>query len=116
MARTDLGLRDRSDDTEGNTFVEAAHPIALEIDRHVLIADGAQLTNEALADLGLERARQFVATDLEPGERPRTAAGRTEILEPVAPHTEPHRPNRRFSALDDLQFLCGDFRVIRNTR
>src|SRR6188508_668728 len=108
MAKTDLGLRDLSDDTEGNTFVEAAHPITLQIDRHVLIADVTQLTHEALADLGLERARQFVATDLEAGQRRRAAAGSTEIMVPDAAHSEPHRPNRGFSAFDDSQFLCGD--------
>ena len=73
MARTDLGVRDLSDDTEGNTFVEAAHPIALEIDSHVLVADARNSRTRALADLGLERARQFVATDLDAGQCRRAA-------------------------------------------
>src|SRR5688572_4573887 len=116
ISRTDLGIRECSDDTEGNTFVEAAHPVPLEIDGHVLIADGTQLAHETLAGLGLERARQFVAADLEAGQCRRAAAGGAEIVVPDAAHTEPHRANRGFGALDDSQLLSGHFRVVRDAR
>ena len=55
--------------TEADTFIQAAHPISLQIDRHVLIADRAKLRDDAVAQRRLERARHLVAANLETRER-----------------------------------------------
>ena len=59
------------DRVETKTLIEAAHPIALEIDRDVLVTDGPDLADDPGANFRLERARQFVAGDLESGQRRR---------------------------------------------
>src|SRR5688572_11705805 len=105
-----------SDDTEGNTFVQAAHPITLRIDRDVLIPDRAQLAHQSLADAGLERPGQLVAADLEPSEGGRLAVGDTEIVVPDAAHAEPHRADGLFRAFDHSQLFGSHFGVIRNAR
>ena len=55
----------RSDRTEADTFIQAAHPIPLQVDRDVLVADRAQLADDPIAHVGLERARHLVAAELE---------------------------------------------------
>jgi hypothetical protein len=57
----------------------------------VLIPNRAQFACEAFADLGLERTRQLVAADFEPGQCGRPAIGNTEIVMPDAAHAESHR-------------------------
>src|SRR5688572_3492147 len=54
---------------KADTFIEAAHPIPLQVDRDVLVAERAQLADDSLADLRVEGARQLVASDLEPRQR-----------------------------------------------
>src|SRR5690348_18443772 len=53
------------DGAESETFIQAAHAIPLEVNRHVPVADGPYLAHETIADGGVERMRQFVLSDLE---------------------------------------------------
>jgi hypothetical protein len=55
------------DRIETKTLIEAAHPIPLEIDRHVLVANGSNFADDLGAQLGVERAWQLLARNLEAG-------------------------------------------------
>ena len=80
MTRIGVNVLGFSDDTEGNTFVEAAHPITLQIDGDVLIADRAQFAHEPFTDLGVEGAWQLVAADLQACQRGCMATRAGEIV------------------------------------
>src|SRR5262245_54517586 len=109
IARIVLGIGDGSDDTEGNTFVQAAHPITLQIDSDVLIPGGAQFAHEPLADLSLECARQFVAADLETRQCRRPSIRDAKIVMSHAAHAKAHGANRGLGTLDDAQLLGRHF-------
>src|SRR3954470_23836212 len=57
-----------SDRTESEAFIQAAHAVALQIDRDVCVADGLQPGEQPVADIRLKCARQLVETDLEARE------------------------------------------------
>src|SRR5262245_3039920 len=100
--RLRIGISDQGDRSHGiqtDSFVEAAHSIALEIDRDVLIADCPDVTNDAAANLGLEGTRQFVGANLDPRQRGRgTGAG--ELVMPHAADSKTERAECVFGALD----------------
>jgi hypothetical protein len=96
-----------SDRTEGNTFVQAAHPITLQIYGDVLIPDGAQLAHEPFAYLGLECTRQLVAPDFEPSQGPIRC-----VVVAHTTDTEAHGAHGVFGTLDDLQLFRRDLGMI----
>src|SRR5688500_15782795 len=93
--------------TEADSFIQAAHPISLQVDRDVLIANAGELANDPFADIRLERARQFVAADFESSK---------PIVMAHAADAETEGAERFFGALDHAQLFIGHFRVIWNTR
>src|SRR5687768_13565833 len=93
--------------TEADPFIQAAHPISLQVDRDVLIADVGQLADDPLPHVGLERARQLVAADFQ---------ARETIVMAHAAHAEAERAERFLGALDHAQLLAGHLGVIRNAR
>src|SRR3989304_2994073 len=88
-------------------FVEAAGPVALEIERDVSIPGGLDLAYDRGPRLRIERACQLVATDLD---------ARQLVMVPDAIHTESERVERLLGALDPAQLLVGHFRMIRDAR
>ena len=75
---------------ETDTFIQAAHPIPLQIDRDVLVADGAKLADDSFANVEIERPVQFVRAELDPCER---------IVVANATHAEPKIPQGGFRTL-----------------
>ena len=92
---------------EPERVVQAAEPIALQIDRDVRVSDRAQLAVDRVGHLRLERARHLVAPDLEPRDR---------VVVTHAADAEPEVAQHRLGALDRPQLLVGDFAVVRNPR
>src|SRR4051795_4889055 len=90
--------------SEEQPFVETARAIALEIDRHVAIANRLQLADDEGAQLGLKRARQFRPSELDACEI---------VVVPYAAHAEPETAEHFFGALDGAELFVSDFRVIR---
>ncbi|MDA1035864.1 MAG: hypothetical protein O3B65_03150 [Chloroflexi bacterium] len=90
---------------EADAFIEAAHPIPLQVDRDVVVAERTKLPDDALANVGLEGTRQFLATDLEPRE---------VVVMPDAAHPEAEITENAFRALDRAQLFGGDLRMVRN--
>src|SRR5262245_39329392 len=58
-----------SDRPKSDTFIQAAHSIAPQIDGDVLIANGGQFPHDAIANFRLERTRELVAPDFQSSER-----------------------------------------------
>src|SRR3954468_4218020 len=94
-----------SDWAESEAFIQAAHAVALQIDRDVCVADGLQPGEQPVADVRLDGARQLVDADLE---------ARELIVVPHAADAESEVVQHRLGLLDHAQLLVGDFRVIRN--
>src|SRR5438093_1635369 len=92
---------------ETDTLIQAAHPVTLQIDRHVLISDRTQLLHNTLAQPGLEGARQLVTSDFQAGER---------IVMPHAADTEAEVAQHVFGTLDHAQLLVGHLGMVRNAR
>ena len=96
-----------SDARRRNTFIQAAHPIALQIDRHVLIADRLQLAHD----------RSRISGSSARGSSSRRSRGARASSWCRTRQTRKPRSRRTvFGALDHAQLLVGDFRVVRNAR
>ena len=83
---------------ETDTFIQAAHPISLEVDRDVLIPDGAELLHDALPGLGLERPGNFARRQLNSREGlvvPHAADAKAEVAE------------HGFGSFDHAQLVSG---------
>src|SRR5687768_11496607 len=93
--------------TEADPFIQAAHPISLQVDRDVLIADVGQLADDLVPHVGLERARKLVASDLQTCK---------PIVMAHAAYAETERTEEVFGALDHAELLAGDLGMIRNAR
>jgi hypothetical protein len=83
---------------ETDTFIQAAHPIPLQIDRDVLVADGAKLADDSSTKVGIERPVQFVRAELDTCER---------IVMANAAHAETKIPQGSFRTLDHPQLFGG---------
>src|SRR3954470_10600879 len=83
-----------SDRPESETLIEAAHPVSLQIQGHVLIADRAKLARNGLRHLRIDRARQLVAPDLDPRQR---------LVMAHAADAEPELAQHGLGALDHAQ-------------
>src|SRR3954468_18911878 len=57
-----------SDRAESEAFIQAAHAVALQIDRHVCVADCFQPGEQPVADIRLQCPRQLVDANLEARE------------------------------------------------
>ena len=88
-------------------FVQAAQPVALQIERDVPITDRLELAHDRRAHVGFERPRKLVAADLH---------ARELVVMPHAADAESQARERLFGALDRPELLVGDFRVVRNAR
>src|SRR5689334_14966800 len=105
-----------SDWSEWDTFIQAAHAVTTRIDRHVLVSQRTQLVHQPIVKLGLQRTRELIASDLEPGERLCAAGRGFELVVPDATHAKAERSHERFGSFDDPKFLSGDFGVVRDPR
>src|SRR5687768_17420292 len=75
---------------EQQPFVQAAGAVALQVDGHVAVADLFQRVDDRGRHVGLERARELVASDFDP---------RQLVVVPHAADAEPQRAQRLFGAL-----------------
>src|SRR5688572_29506337 len=79
----------RSGRAKTDTFIQAAHPIPLQVDRDVRVAERAQLADDPLAHIRIERARHLVDAELEARKcLPRRSLRRRRVVMPDAAHTE----------------------------
>src|SRR5262245_40871140 len=79
-------------------FVEAAHPVALQIDGHISKANLFELTHDMRPDFGIERPRELVAPNLD--------ASQIAVM-PHATHTETEIAQSVFGGLDHAQLRVG---------
>ena len=92
---------------EPEAFVEAAHAVALQIERHVPIAERLQRPHHRRAHLWIERARHLVPRDLD---------ARHLVMVPDAVHAESEQADGLFRQFDRAELLDGDLGVIWNAR
>ena len=71
------------------------------LDRDTPVSESRQFRHQPLVDVRLERARQLVGADLEPGE---------VVMVPHAADTEPKPAHDALGALDHPQLVLGHFR------
>ena len=93
--------------SQPDRLVQAAQPVALEIERDELIADLLERPHDRVAHLGLERARHLAGADLDP---------RDLVVMTDAAHAEAEPVEDLLRLLDLPQLLVRDFGVIRNPR
>src|SRR5436190_19835873 len=87
---------DSSRGPENDPLIQAAHAVPTRIDRHPRIAERLDRGNNARADVGLERLRQFVRANFNAGEI---------VMMTDAAHAKSKLAQRAFGTLDRPQLL-----------
>src|SRR4029077_7054116 len=81
--------------------------VSAQIHGHVRVAEGPQPAVDRVGDIGLERARDLVAPELDPGNR---------VVMADAEHAEAEIAQDALGRLDGPELLLRDLRVIGNAR
>src|SRR5688572_26993792 len=93
---------------EADPFIQAAHPIPLQVDCDMLIAQRAQLAHDAVAHVRLEGAVHLITAELEPRERRSMLLGARRVIErrvvvPYSAYAKAQNAQHVFRPLDHLQ-------------